>query len=543
MESIIRAPAAGTILTRTVNPGDPVVPLTSYQPGTELATIADMSDLIFKGTVDEIDVGKLHVGMPARIKVGALPDRRRHRAGLPHRAAGPAEGRRDALRRRDRARTEPEDHAARRLLGQRRRHHPREERRSDRSPSAWSPSRTAARKPASSFPAASPKVEPKKVEVKIGISDGMNVEVRLGPDEGREGRRAAAEGDLEQLRRSGARRMLSLHVSLRQLLRDIALSQKLRTFLTIFGIVWGTVAVTLLLAFGKGLQEQHDQDTCRASATASCIAWPGLTSIPFEGLGKGRRIRVTEDDIAAVRARGRRAHGASRPSTRENMKVDYGTKTIGRGHLGVEPEFGVDAQPDPAGGRAFHRRPRHAPSSGASSSSATSSPRTSSATAPVGKTVMVEQLAVPRRRRDAEESPGLELQRPRQRQGVHPGTTYRALPARNTSTTSSSRPQVPVDTEAITKRRAARRSAARLRSTRRTRKRSSIWDTTEQFQFFDTFMLAFRAFLGIIGVVHARRRRHRRVEHHERRRRGADEARSASRWPSARSSASSCASS
>ncbi len=73
MESIIRAPAAGTILTRAVNPGDPVVPLTSYQPGTELATIADMDDLIFKGTVDEIDVGKLRVGLPARMKVGALP--------------------------------------------------------------------------------------------------------------------------------------------------------------------------------------------------------------------------------------------------------------------------------------------------------------------------------------------------------------------------------------------------------------------------------------------------------------------------------------
>ena len=72
-ESIIRAPAAGTVLTRTVNEGDPIVPLTSYQPGTEMATIADMSDLIFKGTVDEIDVGKLSVGMTTRIKVGALP--------------------------------------------------------------------------------------------------------------------------------------------------------------------------------------------------------------------------------------------------------------------------------------------------------------------------------------------------------------------------------------------------------------------------------------------------------------------------------------
>jgi HlyD family secretion protein len=74
VETIIRATASGTILSRAVNPGDPVVPLTSYQPGTELATIADMGDLVFKGTIDEIDVGKVAVDMPCRIKVGALPD-------------------------------------------------------------------------------------------------------------------------------------------------------------------------------------------------------------------------------------------------------------------------------------------------------------------------------------------------------------------------------------------------------------------------------------------------------------------------------------
>lgn len=74
VERVIRATANGTVLSRTVDVGDPVVPLTSYQPGTELASIADMSDLIFKGTVDEIDVGKISVGMLTRIKVGALPD-------------------------------------------------------------------------------------------------------------------------------------------------------------------------------------------------------------------------------------------------------------------------------------------------------------------------------------------------------------------------------------------------------------------------------------------------------------------------------------
>jgi HlyD family secretion protein len=74
MESIIRAPAAGIVLARNIDPGDPVVPLTSFQEGTELATIADMSDLIFSGTVDEIDVGKLELGVEARIKIGALPE-------------------------------------------------------------------------------------------------------------------------------------------------------------------------------------------------------------------------------------------------------------------------------------------------------------------------------------------------------------------------------------------------------------------------------------------------------------------------------------
>jgi HlyD family secretion protein len=74
VESVIRSPIDGTVLELLANPGDPVVPLTTYQAGTALASMADMSTLIFKGTVDEIDVGKLREGMPAHIKVGAMPD-------------------------------------------------------------------------------------------------------------------------------------------------------------------------------------------------------------------------------------------------------------------------------------------------------------------------------------------------------------------------------------------------------------------------------------------------------------------------------------
>jgi HlyD family secretion protein len=64
------------VLERRVNEGDPVVPLTFYQAGTELMMLADMDSLIFKGTVDEIDVGKLSEGMEAELKIGAIPDER-----------------------------------------------------------------------------------------------------------------------------------------------------------------------------------------------------------------------------------------------------------------------------------------------------------------------------------------------------------------------------------------------------------------------------------------------------------------------------------
>jgi HlyD family secretion protein len=75
VETTLKAPVAGTILERKVNEGDPVVPLTSYQAGTELLTLADMGTLLFRGTVDEIDVGKIAGGMPVTLKIGALPDR------------------------------------------------------------------------------------------------------------------------------------------------------------------------------------------------------------------------------------------------------------------------------------------------------------------------------------------------------------------------------------------------------------------------------------------------------------------------------------
>jgi putative ABC transport system permease protein len=86
---------------------------------------------------------------------------------------------------------------------------------------------------------------------------------------------------------------------LRQMLQDVR-HQKVRTLLTLFGITWGTVSVALLVAFGEGLQRRIQKNQ-RGMGESIVIAWPASTALPFEGLGKGRRIRVSEDDIEALR--------------------------------------------------------------------------------------------------------------------------------------------------------------------------------------------------------------------------------------------------
>jgi HlyD family secretion protein len=74
IDSIIKAPISGVMLSLSAHQGDPVVPLTSFQPGTELCSMADMKKILFKGTVDEIDVGKLVPGMGVEIQIGAMAE-------------------------------------------------------------------------------------------------------------------------------------------------------------------------------------------------------------------------------------------------------------------------------------------------------------------------------------------------------------------------------------------------------------------------------------------------------------------------------------
>ncbi|MCV6629657.1 MAG: efflux RND transporter periplasmic adaptor subunit [Flavobacteriaceae bacterium] len=71
----IRATVPGTLLTVPVEKGSQVIQSNNFNAGTSIATIADLSNMIFEGKVDEAEVGKLKIGMPLKVSLGAIEDK------------------------------------------------------------------------------------------------------------------------------------------------------------------------------------------------------------------------------------------------------------------------------------------------------------------------------------------------------------------------------------------------------------------------------------------------------------------------------------
>jgi HlyD family secretion protein len=76
IDYVIRAPIDGHVIALDVEVGEPVVPSSSFGSGTALLVLADLDHPVFRGTVDELDVGRLREGMAAELTVGARPDDR-----------------------------------------------------------------------------------------------------------------------------------------------------------------------------------------------------------------------------------------------------------------------------------------------------------------------------------------------------------------------------------------------------------------------------------------------------------------------------------
>ena len=72
--TLIRSTISGVILDIPVKVGNSVILSNTFNDGTTIASVANMNDLIFRGNIDETEVGQLISGMPMKITIGALQD-------------------------------------------------------------------------------------------------------------------------------------------------------------------------------------------------------------------------------------------------------------------------------------------------------------------------------------------------------------------------------------------------------------------------------------------------------------------------------------
>ena len=125
---------------------------------------------------------------------------------------------------------------------------------------------------------------------------------------------------------------------IRQFLSDMR-ARKLRTFLAMFGIGWGTVAVVLLLAIGGGFHAASKK-AMHGMGDHIVVIWPSRTTKPFEGLQAGRYIGMKAQDVIEM-GQALPEIGQSSPELRKGSQtLKYDDHRFKASVSGVVPEYG-----------------------------------------------------------------------------------------------------------------------------------------------------------------------------------------------------------
>ncbi|MFQ5790607.1 MAG: ABC transporter permease [Acidobacteriota bacterium] len=102
-----------------------------------------------------------------------------------------------------------------------------------------------------------------------------------------------------------------------------------RMFLTTAAIVWGTLSIVLMLSFGEGMRRQFLRAR-RGLGEGIVILFGGQSTVPFEGLPKGRPIRLTEEDAELLKARIPEIGRISPEYSSWDNSVSHGRNTLTR---------------------------------------------------------------------------------------------------------------------------------------------------------------------------------------------------------------------
>jgi putative ABC transport system permease protein len=112
---------------------------------------------------------------------------------------------------------------------------------------------------------------------------------------------------------------------------------KLRSFLTMFGIVWGIMSVILLVGLGIGFGIDQG-NRMKSIGTDIAICFPGKTGMPWQGYAAGRDIRLTVDDAVAIQQQAHLTKNVS-PELRRNVSEVSQWNAANRAVRGVWPAY------------------------------------------------------------------------------------------------------------------------------------------------------------------------------------------------------------
>ena len=286
---------------------------------------------------------------------------------------------------------------------------------------------------------------------------------------------------------------------LRQFLRDVR-AQKLRLFLTVFGLVWGTAAVTLMLAFGEGLHRQV-MVAQKGLGDAIVIAWPSRTSKPWQGLPRGRPIQLLDEDIALIRGEVEEIGRISEEYATDGARMSWGKKSLSVDVSGTNVEFHEMRSMNPQeGGRFLNQTDIDERRRVVFIGDQLAKDLFGESVFPVGEVVKIDGApftvigVMVQKEQDSSYS-GRDKDK-----AIIPASTFKAIYGtkyiENFIFQARDIQKVPA-----AKKKVIAVAAQKYRFDPSDEEAIQMWDTTEGMKFLDTFFLAFRGFLGVVGAL------------------------------------------
>jgi len=283
-----------------------------------------------------------------------------------------------------------------------------------------------------------------------------------------------------------------------QFLRDMR-SQKLRTLLTLFGIIWGTTAVVLLLAFGKGLHAQN-QKSMHGLGEGIVILWGGRTSKAFQGFGKGRSIPLREEDALFLKREIKWMGGASPEYSRWSTYMKYKDNAVSQNMVGVHPVFAEMRNIYPElGGRFINKIDLDNKKRVVFIGDQLKKDLFGEEEA-IGKYIIINDVpflvvGVMKKKQQDSSYSGRD-----ENKAFIPATTFGAMYGYRYVNDIIFKPQDPRQTEAV-KEQVYQVLGKKYKFDPQDKEALSMWDTTEMQKFLTYFFLAFRIFLVLIGTA------------------------------------------